>query len=280
MYKDLIDPASVTIINSFEDMATWPIAVGITGIELDPARGVIVHATDTDAWPDYHLDNDPAAGLSRFTLCAGFQVNGRWLMSGFFEYWAHGTHDGHLRTDSGAHPLLTDQVVLARDGVSKTNWQTNWADPGKGWAELSIVPQPEQSMAVMLVAGDARLRKTRTVNSRSQIVTFPLRLTGSWGFAADPDQPVPVPTPPPVPNPLPPPPPGPDDSGRIAEKFAQMLDLYNEVKAVNEDQGRRIADLESKQDAAAKPQPKSWSGELRRYGVKVFDVVVDKPHYE
>lgn len=191
-YTDMIDPATVRLVNTFGDMLSWPVTLGIMGIELQPGRGVVVHAEDTARWPDYHLDNNPAGGLARFTLCAGFQVNGQWVMSGFFEYWAHGTHENHLRTDSGAHPLEIDP------GKGINQWQANWVY-NNGWAPLNgVVPQPGHLMALMVVAGDARMSKTRTVAERSQIVTVPLQLSGSWGFNANaPEQPPAPPDPPP-----------------------------------------------------------------------------------
>jgi hypothetical protein len=180
--EDMIDPASIRIVNSFEDMARWPATVALTGLELAPGRGLVVHA-DTERWPDFHLDNDPAAGLVRSTLCVGFQVDGQWVMSGFLNYWAHGTHEGHVRTDSGAHPL----EIAPDKGIN--NWQANWAYGG--WGPLdSYVPKPGDLMAVMLAAGGTRMSKTRTVSERSQIVVVPLQLSGSWDF---PSQPTPKP---------------------------------------------------------------------------------------
>jgi hypothetical protein len=171
---DMIDPGSIRIVNSFEDMARWPATVALTRLELVPGRGLVVHA-DTDGWPDFRLDNDPAAGLVRSTLCVGFQIDGQWVMSGFLNYWAHGTHEGHVRTDSGAHPL----EIAPDKGIN--NWQANWAYGG--WGPLdTYVPKPGDLMAVMLAAGGTRMSKTRTVSERSQIVVVPLQLSGSWDF--------------------------------------------------------------------------------------------------
>lgn len=241
----MIDPTQARVVNTFGDLLAWPITLGITGIELQPGRGVVVHTDDTARWPDYHLDNDPKAGLSRFTLCAGFQVGGQWVLSGFFEFWAHGTHVNHLRTDSGAHPL----EIAPEKGINQ--WQANWVY-NAGWAPLdSVVPQAGQLMALMVVAGDARMSKTRTVNERSQIVTVPLQMSGSWTFGAE------TPDPPQPPNPPVPPVPDPTIPADVIEllkttrdeiiitKLA-VLDLVGVVKSLNDMAGalgRGVNDL-------------------------------------
>lgn len=197
MYKDEIDPNSVQIVNAFADMAQWPITKGITSIELVPGRGFVVHVTDTKGWPDYHLDNDPAAGFCRFTLCAGFKIQGRWVMSGFLNYWAH----NDVRTDSGAHPL-----EMATEGGRKgtNNWQANWAYGG--WGELDqVVPYFGQEIALFVAAGGTRQSKTLTVRERSQIVTLNLGPSVPIRYFQDitpfPEQETPV-TPEPAPSDL------------------------------------------------------------------------------
>ncbi len=194
-FPDQIDPSSIRVVNSFGNFPIWEHTVNILSVELRPGRGVVVNCSDTSNWPDYHLDNDPAAGLARYTLCAGFQINGQWVMSGFFEYWAH---EGRIRTDSGAHPL----EIAPDKGINQ--WQANWVY-SNSWSPLSEhVPVPGEPMAIMLVAGDARMSKTRTKNERSQIVTVPLQLDGIWTFGIEDPIPVPEPVPEPVPVPLPP----------------------------------------------------------------------------
>jgi hypothetical protein len=200
-YQDMVDPRSVHIVNTFEDILAWPIQAGIERVEMNPRDGINVFYGDTSMWPDHNLDNSPTAGLVRFTLCAGFQIGGFWIMSAFFEFWAHSGRnaDGSVATprhDSGAHPLLNDPVWKERFDIDRSNWLTNWADPTKGYGALStFTPQPGQLMAMFLAAGSARMRKHRTVAGRSQIVTFPLVLNGEQSFAPDGETTPPVPAP-------------------------------------------------------------------------------------
>lgn len=272
MYSDMIDQTAVRLVNTFGDLLSWPVTLGITGVELAPGRGIVLHTEDTGRWPDYHLDNDPAAGLSRFTLCAGFQVNGQWVMSGFFEFWAHGTHDGHLRTDSGAHPL----EIAPEKGINQ--WQANWVY-NDSWAPLNqVVPQPNQLMALLVVAGDARMSKTRTVNERSQIVTVPLALSGSWGFAAEPG----TPEPPQPPTPLPPPEPPPQDLSALIAAVAELTRRVDELHVWAGDAamelGAHDTAIKELQQVTVPRQPIAWKGQLKVLGVGI-SFKADSPVY-
>lgn len=191
MYADMIDPSRVQIVNAFPEAMSWPKTVAITGIALVPGRGVVPQIQGLDRWPDF---TPPGwSGPLRFTLWAGFQCDGQWAMSGFMQFWAG-------RQDTGANPLEIDPTKQVNQ------WQANWAY-GR-WPPLdSHVPKAGELMALMVTAGDARDGRIQTVAERSQIVTVPLALEGTWAFTPPVPPPAPVPSPDPAPGPMPPDPP-------------------------------------------------------------------------
>ena len=185
MFRDMIDASSVRVVNSFPDAMSWPITVGITGIDLKEGRGVVPMVKGLERWPDFRKPGWD--GDLRFTLWAGFKIDGQWFMSGFMQFWKD-------RRDTGAHPLEIDPAK----GINQ--WQANWAYGG--WGPLdSYVPTQGTLMALMVTHGDARFAGQRELAERSQIVTVPLNPTGSWAFLESDDQPQPQPAPAPVPGP-------------------------------------------------------------------------------
>lgn len=191
VFHDMIETRSARVVNSFADALAWPITVNITNIALMPGRGVVPTISGLERWPDF---TPPGwTGPLRFTLWAGFCLNGEWVLSGFMQFWSG-------RTDTGANPLELDP------GKGINQWQANWAYGG--WGQLDAhVPQAGELMAFLVTAGDARYGKIETVRERSQVVTIPLAVQGSWGFAATDDAPTdPGPTPQPDPPVLPVPP--------------------------------------------------------------------------
>jgi hypothetical protein len=223
-YTDMIDASSVEVVKSFSDAMSWPIGVGITGISLEPGHGVVPFISGLDRWPDFRKAGWD--GDLRYTLWAGFKVNGRWVMSGFMQFWKD-------RRDTGAHPLeIADGGPLAGVG---SNWQANWADPRGGWGALdNYRPTAGELMALMVTTGDARMggdRDTLKMKERSQIVTVPLQLHGSWVFAAE-DAPGPTPHLPDPPSPQPQP-------NHLAETLAELFDLCNDLRALARRPSRR-----------------------------------------
>lgn len=201
MFRDMIDPNSVSVVNgqrNFGDVMSWPITCGITGISLEPVRGVVPMIKGLENWPSFV----PAGwgGPISWTLWAGFKVNGRWTMAGFMQFWQG---DGP-RTDTGAHPLEP------APGKSVENWRGNWAYDGR-WAPLNgFVPTQGTLMAFMATSGDAR-GDIPSKQERTQIVTVTLNPQGSWSFPEVTDgegEPGPSPQPP-QPNPGSPVPPVP-----------------------------------------------------------------------
>lgn len=212
---------------------SWPQTAAITGITLATGRGVIPQIQGLERWPDF----TPAGwtGPLRYTLWAGFSIGGTWVLSGFLQFWAG-------RTDSGANPL-----EQAADGPQKgtNNWQANWAYNGS-WSPLNAhVPQPGELMAFMVTAGDARNNGQQTVRERSQIVTLPLAIEGSWPFIAAP-APDPTPTPAPTPEPTHQPPvPAPAPSGTVVLNSGQYAAIMQRFDNLDKALAQARADVKS-----------------------------------
>jgi hypothetical protein len=189
MYTDMVDPAAVDVESSFMDAMSWPVTVGLCKIDLVPnGIGVCPTLDGVERWPDFQKPNFAPGEFLRYTLWAGFQMpTGRWMMSGFHQFWVD-------RTNTGAHPL---EIDTARN---LNNWQANWADVNMAaWYTLkTVVPHSSQMIAFMATAGDARLGAQVTVKERTQIVTVPLVMSASYPFVGD------ATTPPPTPTPTPP----------------------------------------------------------------------------
>lgn len=228
--RDGFDITSAVIHNS-HDVKSWPATATITKLEFR-SSGVHVEHTKNQgpgAWPNFRPPGWD--GDLQYTLWIFLNLNG-WQGSGCIEFWQS-----------------CDQ-----NGGPPEQFAKNWYYAADRWAPMTgHQPSPGEMVGFMVSAGDARNNGAQSVQERSTIVLMPFPSSGTvyTGQAAPEPAPEPVPTPTPVPdNP-------PDPSGTLAEKLAQMLELFNELLEHYKAQETRIAAVEAKQ---AIVQPAAWHG--------------------
>lgn len=213
--QDAIDPQSIQVVGGSPDVRQWRVTASISRVTLWPGN---FEATATnEAWPD----KIPPGwdGPIQSTLWIVRYSDGQWRSTGSLEFWK-----GRTQTGSPLSSGLTD-------------WWYYAPEIGQ--------PQPGETVGVFFAAGDQRRKDVRTVEERTNIVTFvvPANDTGSFSFAPVP--PVvtpPVVTPPPVVVPPPvvqPPPiivPPVDFSGVLSrmEMISQQLALHEQQSATRQ----------------------------------------------
>jgi hypothetical protein len=169
---DQIDPQSIEVTGGSADVLNWPATVTITRVTLSPQE-VSFDAIGLIRWP--HVTPPGWDGGIQSTLWIVVKgPDGRWRSTGSIEFYAG-------RSGTGS-PLSSG---------SKDWWY---------YAPEIGQPQPGDVVGLFLAAGDQRRKDVRSVDERSNIVTFtvPPNDSGSFTFADAPAPPVPQPDPEPT----------------------------------------------------------------------------------
>lgn len=207
-YSDMLHLDQVPIQRSPQDIASWPITLGIVGLNLHPSEGLqfVFDHEPPDSWK-FASNPENAADNIQFTVWAVVHVRGFWRAAGFIQMW-----QGRSMTD-GSLPAILAHYDL---------WWGVQASAMNIWSDY--VPQPGDTIGFLVSAGNARnFDQVTSVRERSQVVVINLPAGDGGAFTFPPSvQPVPPvnPTPPspplPVPAPGPSPAPGVDLSGVLA----------------------------------------------------------------
>lgn len=175
---DMINLAQLHMVMS-PDVRDWPVTVGITSVSMDPIGGLTLAFDHPPplSWI-FREPGMPAGDNFHYTVWACVLHT---YLAGFIEMW-----QGRPMGDRSLPPLLSGYA----------DW---WGDPRQLWGGMSAyVPQPGDTIGLMVSAGNARLRRDVTsVAERSNlvIVTLPADDRGVFTFNGAP-APVPVPVPP------------------------------------------------------------------------------------
>jgi hypothetical protein len=167
---DAIDPDDIEVTGGSPNVLGWPITATITGVQLAPQE-VSVAASGTTPWP--HVTPEGWASGIQYTLWIVVRRDGQWRTTGSIEFWA-------TRTGTGS-PLSS--------GLK--DWWYYAPEIGQ--------PQPGDTVGLFIAAGDQRRKDLRSVEQRSNIVTFtvPPNDSGTFTFAAVDSPAPPVDSPPP-----------------------------------------------------------------------------------
>lgn len=177
--KDAFDLTTIEILRS-PDVATWPVTLAITAIDMDPIGGLtLTFDRDVpDSWT-WHEPRTPVGDNAQFTVWALTLPR---FAAGFIRMW-QGRPMGHRELP----PILSGY----RD------W---WGDPRHLWGAMSdYVPAAGDEIGFFVTAGSARLvDRVTSVAERSNVVALQLPVgdNGRFFFA----EPPPAPPPPVPPN--------------------------------------------------------------------------------
>jgi hypothetical protein len=161
--QDAIDPALIEIVGGSPDVRSWKVTAAIRLVELTPAEVKFIAVGQTD-WP--HVTPPGWDGGIQSTLWIVVNRGGQWRATGSIEFY-------ETRKGTGS-PLSSAQA----------DWWYYAPEIGQ--------PQPGELVGLFIAAGDQRRKDVRSVEERSNIVTFtvPPNDTGTFTFAAV-DSPVP-----------------------------------------------------------------------------------------
>lgn len=242
--RDGLDISTAQIRNS-HDVRTWPATATITKLEFRPTGVHVEHTKNLGpgAWPNFRPPKWD--GDLQYTLWIFLNING-WQGSGCIEYWQS-----------------CDQ-----NGGPPEQFARNWYYAADRWGPMTgHQPEPGEMVGFMVSAGDARNSGAQSVQERSNIVLMPFPSSGGVYFAPNAETD-------PVPQPAPDPSPQPDPSGPLADKLAQMLELFN-------DQDRRIGVLEARvgpiEEKQKAIQPAAWRGQIKMPYIGGLSFVADSP---
>lgn len=166
--QDQIDPITIEVVGGSPNVLSWPATATITGVDLTPTA-VAPHATPV-SWP--HVTPPGWAEGIQYTLWIVVKNGGQWRTTGSIEFW-------------GTRP---DTKSPLSSGLK--DWWYYAPEIGQ--------PQPGDTVGLFIAAGDQRRKDVRSVEERSNIVTFtvPPNDTGMFTFADDPPHPLDPPVPP------------------------------------------------------------------------------------
>lgn len=169
--NDQLDPSRIEVTGGSPNVLGWAVTTTITRVQLTPGE-VSFTASGTIRWP--HVTPEGWDGGIQSTLWIVVQRDGQWRTTGSIEFWAD-------RTGTGS-PLSS--------GLK--DWWYYAPEIGQ--------PQPGEVVGLFIAAGDQRRKDVRSVEERSNIVTFtvPPNDSGTFTFS---DVPQPQPDPVPVPQP-------------------------------------------------------------------------------
>ena len=154
--SDQMDLNQATVYNSPADAASWPITTKITRLQMMGCNGGIALTFDAqNTWPDY---TPPGwDGPLQYTLWAVVNVNGRWAMSGYIQFWR-----GRENTGAPILPL-------------NCGFPVNWAYDSRWGPMNGYAPRVGERMGFFVTAGDARnVGSVTSLRERSNVVVVDL----------------------------------------------------------------------------------------------------------
>lgn len=179
MAHDMLEATLIEVVGGSPDVRRWSITAAIRGVTLTP-RAVSFAATIPN-WP--HVRPPGWGGSVQYTLWIAVRgSDGQWRATGSIEFY--GGEQPRLDTGSPLSSGLAD-------------WWYYAPEIGQ--------PQPGETVGLFIAAGDQRRKDVRSVEERSNIVTFtvPAGDMGAWQFADTEPLPMPDHDPGPVPEPVP-----------------------------------------------------------------------------
>ncbi len=195
---DAIDLQTLLVSRS-PDIASWAPTVAITRVSCTAAGGFVLtfDRAIPDAWKWPSNPADPSQNF-QYTVGMAAQRGGQWVGAGFVQMW-----QGRPMGDRSIPPIFAD--VDGAPGYTRL-----WGDVRHLWPGLDdYVPQPGDTLALFVTAGNARLTTGVTsVAERSTVVLFPLHADDSGDVAYGQD---------------PPPPPPPDGHATIDTVLARLV---------------------------------------------------------
>src|SRR4051812_34825572 len=154
MSADAIDPTAIEVVGGSPDVRSWPVTATIRSVELTP--GEVRFTADLPTWP--HVTPPGWDGGIQSTLWIVVKRGGQWRSTGSIEFY-------ETRKGTGS-PLSSGQA----------DWWYYAPEIGQ--------PQPGEVVGLFIAAGDQRRKDVRSVEERSNIVTFtvPANDTGVFSF--------------------------------------------------------------------------------------------------
>jgi hypothetical protein len=230
---DQIDPNDIEVTGGSPDVRSWPATVTITRVTLSPQE-VSFDAIGLIRWP--HVTPPGWDGGIQSTLWIVVKgPDGRWRSTGSIEFYA-----GRSGTGSPLSSALKD-------------WWYYAPDIGQ--------PQPGDVVGLFLAAGDQRRKDVRSVDERSNIVTFtvPPNDSGSFTFA---DAPAPQPDPVPQPEPTP------DVPGGFfaSQEWQRLVQTVDDIAAEQGQMLQVVQENEAKADAFRK----KVDAAVRKFGAQLL----------
>jgi len=161
---DQINLAQASIVGGGPaDVASWAVTTNIQRIDFNPSSGLWLTFPAANTWPD-QLIPGWGGGTLQYTVWACVPANG-WSCAGFIQMWKG-------RPGTGA-PLPSNY----------TYW---WGPGGGGTAGVfgSYVPQPGDTIAFFVTAGNERGGTYSVIRERSNVVlaTLPYGDSGSVSY--------------------------------------------------------------------------------------------------
>jgi hypothetical protein len=156
MSADAIDANAIEVVGGSPDVRSWPVTATIRGVELTP--GELRFTADVPAWP--HVTPPGWDGGIQSTLWIVVKRGGQWRSTGSIEFY---------ETRKGTGSPLSSGLA---------DWWYYAPEIGQ--------PQPGETVGLFIAAGDQRRKDVRSVEERSNIVTFtvPPNDTGVFSFDA------------------------------------------------------------------------------------------------
>lgn len=231
--QDQIDPNSIEVTGSSPDVRNWKVTARITGVQLTP--GEVSFTAQIPNWP--HVTPPGWDGGIQSTLWIVVKSGGQWRSTGSIEFW-------EARTGTGS-PLSS--------GLK--DWWYYAPEIGQ--------PQPGEVIGLFIAAGDQRRKDVRSVEERSNIVTFtvPPNDTGTFTFDAQP-----VPTPEPQPGPAPTPVPPVEGGFFASQEWQRLVQTVDDIAA---EQGQMLQ-LQQVEAAKAQAFRDEVHAAVRKFGAQLL----------
>jgi len=158
--SDGLDLHSAVITGgSAADVANWPIAAQITGMDFT-GNGLRIDFTKKDGgnrWPD--VVPPGWDGPLQYTVWMVVNIGGRWYTSGGVEYW----------------------YGLQYSGGPVSQFAYNWYYNPQVWGPLANhQPANGEQVGFFVTAGDERVKDVTRVRERSQVVVLPFPSGGGY----------------------------------------------------------------------------------------------------
>ena len=153
---DGIDLSQAAILNSPQDLASWPITTAISTLNIMPT-GISVDFSKKDGpgrWPD--VTPPGWSGPLQYTLGMCLFINGRWYCSAVVEYW----------------------YGLDQSGGPPSQYAQNWFYDPSRWAPMTYhQPAVGETIGFFVCEGDCRNNTDGSLSplrERSNVVLVPM----------------------------------------------------------------------------------------------------------